>query len=341
VSRRFDGSTGAVRACPGCAGRVPLSEKTAGVMLVLPPPTPPYPSRTEQDMAAFQCSKCKRIKEFKETHDEAYKLAGRPCTVCWVGEWVVYDGPMAKAVLDREDAEVADLVRRCTVLDEQIQATMRTKEMRRREYESSGAPDRARVFENTIALCNDTIVSFEREIRELDRKIREYGVRSAVRRDADVAFNAANAVQAKSTKNKLYIGSRQFVSQFASGAQKKRRILDVPNWSWGLNLSWVEGGITARARFKLKLDERNPYSTIPPGVLQKLRQSPGMQAETFLELCRTEGPGSLLWYDADGENRPTWTALEIASLLRAGYRFGFLTRASNPREEKIVLDPPA
>ncbi len=292
-------------------------------------------------MAAFQCSKCKRIKEFKERHDEAYKLTGRPCTVCWAEKWVVYDGPMAQAVLDREDAEIADLVRRCTVLDEQIQATMRTKEMKRLEYESSGAPDRARVFENTIALCNDTIVSFEREIRDLDKKIREYGVRPAVRRDADVAFNAAKNVASTSTKNKLYIGSRQFVSQFASGARKKRRILDVPNWSWGLNLAWVEGGITAKAQFKLKLDDRSPYSTIPAGVLQKLRQSPGMQAETFLELCRSEGSGSLLWYDADGENRPTWTALEIASLLRNGYRFAFLARASNPREEKIVLVPPA
>ncbi len=293
-------------------------------------------------MAAFQCSKCGRVKDFKESHQDAYLLAERPCTVCWKGTWVPYEGPMAKVVLDREDAEVKELEQRCVFLDEQIAATLRTKELQRIEYETAGTPDHARVVQTHIALCNDAIVSFHNEIRANEAKIREYGVRGSVRRDAGVAATAAQNVARASGKNKLYIGNRQFVSQFASSTRRKQlRILDVPNWSWGLNLAWVEGGIVAKAQFKLKLDDGSPYSTIPAKVLAKLRLAPGMQAETFLKLCRTEGGGSLLWYNKDGENRPTWTALEIASLLRSGYQFKFLARASNPREEKIVLTPPA
>jgi len=289
-------------------------------------------------MASFRCSNCGRIKEFKELF--AYELSTRPCTVCWKGKWIEYDGPMAEVVLGREDSEVADLVRRCEFLEAQIQATFRTKELQQKQYEAAGTRDQARVFESHIRLCNDTIVSFGKEIETLHAQIHEYGVREAIRRDAGVAFKAAQGVSGTSGKNKLYIGSRDFVSSYASGKRKKPRILDVPNWSWGLNLSWVEGGISARAQFKLKLDDRSPYSTIPAPVLQKLREAPGMQPETFLELCRTRGSGTLLWYDKDGENRPTWTALEIASLLRSGYQFRFLARSSSPKEEKIVLELP-
>ncbi len=60
---------------------------------------------------------------------------------------------------------------------------------------------------------------------------------------------------------------------------------------------------------------------------------PDMSADDFIELCRTAGKGSLLWYDKDGADRPTWTALEMACLLRAGYRFVF--------GPVITLIPPA
>jgi hypothetical protein len=159
-----------------------------------------------------------------------------------------------------------------------------------------------------------------------------------------------------SGKNKLYIGDRQFVvAHTEANADKSRsrklRILDSGSWTWGLNTSWVEGGIEARARFKLKLSDSDARKTFTPEVIDWLRQHAGQGRggvpsamdnaaleSDFLEMSREKGKGNLLWYDRDRDNRPTWTALEIACLLRRGYRFAF--DQSRSGGQKIQLLPP-
>lgn len=160
----------------------------------------------------------------------------------------------------------------------------------------------------------------------------------------------------RSGKNKLYIGDRQFVVAHTTAKQsktrsRKLRILDSNSWTWGLNTSWVEGGVEARAQFKLKLDDGNARKTFPEQALDWFRDhasiTEGVPSPTdnaaleseFLTMCRQQGAGSLLWYDRPGEPaRPTWTALEMACLMRRGYRFQF--GQSKNQARKVVLMPP-
>jgi hypothetical protein len=301
-------------------------------------------------MATFRCRNCGAVRDFKGNvrlniqydptiHDPFHAT----CLRCGQKKaFEVYSGPMKEVVLGKEDAEKEILVLRHNALVEQLEAVERTKALQRRAYEEGGTREEMYVAERNIKLCTDVIVSVTGEIKALQRKINQFDFeREGIAKGAGAVYTAANNVQATSKKNKLYIGSRQFVSQHARSGLKNKRILDVNVWSWGLNLAWVEGGIQAKAQFKLKLDDSTPYHTIPQPVLEKLEHDPGMHPDAFLKLCREEGAGSLLWYDLGRENRPTWTALEIAALLRSGYRFKFLARKGSKHkgETKIVMEP--
>jgi hypothetical protein len=150
--------------------------------------------------------------------------------------------------------------------------------------------------------------------------------KQVVERDAKILFEQARDVEARTGKNKLYIGSRQFVALHAESkknkANAKRQILNANNWTWGVNFAWIEGGTTAAARIKIKENEKNPnpFETIPDGAYDEMLIRPRMSGKDWLALCR-EYPNTILWHG--GENRPTWTALEIEACLNAGYQFAF------------------
>jgi hypothetical protein len=87
-----------------------------------------------------------------------------------------------------------------------------------------------------------------------------------------------------STENKLYIGNRRYVSEHASQSKlKKARMLDFANWSPGLNVAWVEGGISAKAHFKIKLNQNDKYADIPAEVLEEFMAEPDYDAAKFLQ----------------------------------------------------------
>lgn len=81
--------------------------------------------------------------------------------------------------------------------------------------------------------------------------------------------------------------------------REKKRILDVNNWSPGLNASGAEGGIAARAHFKI--NHENQCHTIPDSVMRKFKDAPNMEPSKVYELCKTEGKNSLLWCDTGPE----------------------------------------
>jgi hypothetical protein len=166
--------------------------------------------------------------------------------------------------------------------------------------------------------------------------------KQVVERDAKSLFEQARDVQAKSGKNKLYIGSRQFVARHADSkkgevnkANARRRILNANNWTWGVNFAWIEGGTNATARIKIKENENNPnpFETIPDGAYTEMMIHPRMSGKDWLALCK-EYPNTILWHG--GENRPTWTALEIEACLNAGYQFHF--RDHKHRDEGRVIE---
>jgi hypothetical protein len=178
------------------------------------------------------------------------------------------------------------------------------------------------------------------EYRLVHDKRDNLGTRAAVRVGAKAAYSAAEKVSTTG-KNRLYIGSRQYVSAYAKQkAAREGRILNVSVWSPGLNVAWVEGGVHAKAQFKMKLNPDNQYDTIPAEVLDEFRRTPNLDANEFLALCSKKGRGSLLWYDRGGANRPTWTAMEIWCLLRAGYQFQFADRSAGKVGQKLLLIPP-
>jgi hypothetical protein len=91
-------------------------------------------------------------------------------------------------------------------------------------------------------------------------------------------------VQTNSTENKLYIGNRRYVSEHASQSKlKKARMLDFANWSPGLNVAWVEGGISAKAHFKIKLNQNDKHADIPAEVLEEFMAEPDYDAAKFLQ----------------------------------------------------------
>jgi hypothetical protein len=307
-------------------------------------------------MATFKCTKCDNIKEFLK---QLYELKVEKCANCNnVGTWAVYTGPMATTILDREDVRSVKLNEELAAAKIEYQRLKReleviTSALKRKEhsYESNcGTMGITEIKKSVkeIEQIMDDMLQITREYNEAERKylplkedVENLGNRKAVRKDVPVAFQSAANTEQKSGKNKLYIGNRQYVSRHGDGSlSKKARLLDVPNWSPGLNVAWVEGGISAKAHFKLKLNAGDPYADIPGAVLQKFAEKPDYDADEFFKLCKADGKGSLLWYDKDGKNRPTWTALEIWVLLRAGYRFTFANSKHDGVGRKIVLVPP-
>lgn len=190
--------------------------------------------------------------------------------------------------------------------------------------------------------CWEDAERFSAEIRRLEKRKEQIAQqrKQVIERDADKLFEEARQVEAKTGKNKLYIGNRQFVALHADskkGSQKKanarRRLLNANNWTWGVNFAWIEGGTTAGARIKIKENENNPndYESIPEGAYEAMMINPRMTAKQWLELCR-EYPNTMLWHG--GEDRPTWTALEIEACLNAGYQFAF--REHRHREGRVI-----
>ncbi len=307
-------------------------------------------------MATFQCSRCQNI---KDSLKQLFELKTEKCAKCnGVGFWASYTGPMAPTMLDKEDIRSERLKKELDVAKEEYDRYKQeletiTKALKRKEhsYESTcGTMTLSEIKKNVkeTEQIMDQMVQIASKYNEAESKylplkedVENLGNRKAVRKDAPVAFDKAAKVKQTSAKNKLYIGNRQYVSRHGDGSsQKKARLLDVPNWSPGLNVSWVEGGISAKAHFKLKLDSSDPYADIPKEVLDKLKLEPDMDADAFFLLCKAEGKGSLLWYDKDGKDRPTWTSLEMWVLLRAGYRFTFADSKHDGPGRKIVLVPP-
>jgi len=309
-------------------------------------------------MPTYKCNVCNNIQTFKEQYE--FELKGKACGKCKkYGTFQTYSGPRAASILDNEDQQLITLKNDLGVLDgkinqlktdlEKIQAGKKT---RQNDYERIKVPtvDEVNTFATEIDKFNKAMIDVSTQLDDLQKKekvqadmIADLGNRPAVRKDAIVAHDAASVVEQTSGKNKLYIGSRQYVSSYVSGYKaKKLRILDVPNWSPGLNVSWVEGGIKAKAHFKIKLmNHENGYHSIPENVLQKFKANPAMSPDEFFKVCKDHGKGSVLWYDKDGRDRPTWTALEIFCLLRVGYTFNFAKSSKDPSGEKIVLMPPA
>ena len=308
-------------------------------------------------MPTYKCNTCNYIQDFKEKYE--YELKTKTCGRCnKVGTFRAYSGPMTDAILDKEDERKVKLKNDLGVLDGKIDALTKNlekiqgdKKSRQQDYERIKTPTEAelKTYTAEIEKFNEAMIEVAGQLEEQKKKWKvmvdqfdDLGNRQAVRKDAVVAHDAASVVEQTSGKNKLYIGSRQYVSSYVSGAKsKKLRILDVPNWSPGLNVSWVEGGIKAKAHFKIKLDQENEYHSIPEAVLQKFKEDPAMEPDEFYKICKEDGKGSVLWYDKDGRNRPTWTAMEIWCLLRAGYTFTFATSSKDASGQKIVLMPPA
>ena len=182
-----------------------------------------------------------------------------------------------------------------------------------------------------ISACWQDAGGFTHDINELNKRKERIAEqrKQVINRDADSLYEQALKVGEKTGKNKLYIGSRQFVALHAdskSTGEKKdiarRRLLNANNWTWGVNFAWIEGGTRAAARIKIKENEAAPnaYETIPEAAYEQMLIHPRMSAKDCLELCR-QHPNTILWHGK--ENRPTWTALEIEACLNAGYEFNF------------------
>lgn len=288
-------------------------------------------------MPWVQCSKCQYIREAKFP---AYHLNTIPihpgskvlpeysmCTNC--GEqkkWTEHTGLIAQTILSNERLEYElayNLLTQKRKSISDIRILIKTKEKsyaeqfkeKFKESTFKYNPNDSFHLHTEIQLCIDTLVSLMEEEAILNKKLSQMTDPDIIERDATIVNKKAFDASPKG----LILGSRQFVSMKAPITQ----ILDAANWSWGLNVSWVEGGITGKTIFELLVESSNPYHNIPNDILVTLQQTPNIQSDVFLSLCETHGAGSLLWYNQGGENRPTWTALEIATLLRMNYNFLF------------------
>lgn len=289
-------------------------------------------------MPWVQCSRCRYIREASKP---AYELnathqtrspglpKGAYCINCGTeNQWLDYKGPLAPTILAKERHSYEETVVFYKQKETVIKSLGETRKNKEKEFEqnfskrfksneTAFASEAFLMLHTEIQLCFDLIVSMTEELAGLNRKLSEMTDPDIIERDAGIV--GSNAV--RNASGGLVLGNRQFVSVLPPA-----KILDAANWSWGLNISWVEGGVNGKADFELVLNPDNPYHTIPPGILSTLQGRPSMNCDDFLDLCRDQGSGTLLWYDADEENRPTWTALEIATLLRAGYGFVFLNQ---------------
>ncbi|MDG9780482.1 hypothetical protein [Metapseudomonas otitidis] len=290
-------------------------------------------------MPWIQCSRCHYIRESKRP---AYELnltnqtrspalpKGAYCINCGAENlWQAYDGPLAPTILSKERQIYEETTAFYRQKEAIVASLIETRKNKQKEFDLNftaklsvmSEAEALNMLQTEIQLCFDVITSMTEELTALSRKLSEMTEPDLIERDARmVATNAA-----KNALGGLVLGNRQFVS-----ALPPEKILDAANWSWGLNISWVEGGILGNADFELALNPNNPYHNIPSSIILILQGRPNISSEDFIELCREQGRGTLLWYDAEGDNRPTWTALEVATLLRMGYVFVF-------QSEKIYL----
>lgn len=306
-------------------------------------------------MQFFICRTCNRIQKLG-TKDVAalWTVACKQCSK--TNTLQPYKGEIHRTILDVEDGQVPEL-------DQQVATTKAARDAAKAALDVAAADhsslehrfnraknltaaeaveyrDKIEASHAKLILAQGEYDKAEREYRLVFDKRDNLGTRDAVRAGAAIAYAAATNVGATG-KNRLYIGSRQYVSAYAKQkAAREGRILNVSVWSPGLNVAWVEGGVNAKAQFKMKLNPDNKYDTIPAEVLEVFRQTPKLDADEFLDLCYKKGRGSLLWYDRNGANRPTWTAMEIWCLLRAGYKFQFADRSANKVGQKLLLIPP-
>lgn len=301
-------------------------------------------------MAWFECQ-CKNYFEADFTYD-VHDLF---CPVCGKkGRAGIAKGDLRNIILQKEEKSLT------VSLDEQLEALEASKtsllaELKSYENRYDGIPksDKASVGhilskirdnKNRMAVVDEKIIATAADIARVKNNNRPN------RDGADKVYKDAYNAQSRSKKNKLYIGSKQYVSQHAAlKLGREKRILDSNVWTWGLNVAWVEGGINARAHFKIKVtgsDSQNAYAKLPDAAIDWLklhakntnRKAPPEDIqESFLEMCRVEGRGSLLWYDLGGADRPTWTALEICCLLRRGYHFDIQKKGE---KQKLYLLPP-
>lgn len=283
-------------------------------------------------MPWVQCSRCQYIRESKKP---AYELnltnqshspalpKGAYCVNCGAENlWMAYNGPLAPTILANERQIYEQTLVFYRQKETMIASLGETRKNKQKEFDKNYAAKLAfmseeeafNMLQTEIQLCFDVITSMTEELVVLNRKLGQLTDPTLIERDAIVV--AGNA--ARNAPSGLVLGNRQFVSVLPPA-----KILDAANWSWGLNISWVEGGALGNADFELVLNANNPYHDIPPAVIAILQGKPNLSSEAFLELCKTQGSGTLLWFDLGEEDRPTWTALEVATLLRVGYTFVF------------------
>jgi hypothetical protein len=225
--------------------------------------------------------------------------------------------------LAKIDTEIEFLKRQVNIIQSRYALLQKKKKLRGELTESD---------KEDLKSCWEGITTYEGDINKLEKRKTQIAKQREliVVRDAEKVFMQAHDVAKLSGgKNKLYIGNRQFVAGHVQTkkndqekAKAKKRILDANNWTWGINFAWIEGGTTAGARIKIKENEANPndYQTIPDAAYQEMTVHPRMTGAKWLELC-SKFPNTILWHS--GENRPTWTALEIEACLNAGYEFDF------------------
>lgn len=297
-------------------------------------------------MPWVQCIKCHYIRESRVPAGKlngTYRInspglpRGAYCINCGdENNWQDYKGPLAPTILGNERKTYTEIEVLCEQKKTMIASLGATRKNKVSEFEANFSKRfksdetvfASEVFlslHTEIQLFFDLIVSMTEELAVLDRKLGEMTKPGIIERDA--AIVAGNA--SRNASGGLILGNRQLVSVLSPA-----KILDATNWSWGLNIAWVEGGVHGKADFELVLNANNPFHTLPPVIINLLQIEPNMSCDKFLTLCKEQGSGSLLWYDADGENRPTWTALEVATLLRMGYTFAF-------QGEHIYLRKPA
>lgn len=122
------------------------------------------------------------------------------------------------------------------------------------------------------------------------------------------------------SQKELMLGYRTTVG----GLENKNQILDTNIWSWGVNQAWIEGGAKSTASFALKTDVGE--------TVRELLGRAKITGKEFLDLINPEvfpvGEANVLWHNT--EKRPTWYALELASLLDLGYRL-------DPEEETKLV----
>jgi hypothetical protein len=246
-----------------------------------------------------------------------------------------------ESTLEKEAQERQEKIPHLEAFLEGIQNSKRGLQARRSDPSSNLTEQE---YTSRLAGYNEKYGQFDLQVKALRRAERvKQETKETYTRSGDTVYTNALRVQSKSGKNRLYLGNRQEVAAFAQSEAKKKRILDAGVWTWDINFAWLEGGMNAKACFKLK-------SELPDSVKQAIQQASRNRVSTitarqFKDLCESSepAPGKLhsdLWHS--GENRLTWYALEIYTLLESGYRFRWADKQDGDRPGiRFYLEKPA